>query len=185
MRPSLFLPTSVQWEIIVRRSFAALGIVLLLAVAQAAAQTQPTSHERAAREFLTALGMETILREISSALANNLIRSNPPLAVHRDVIVEWSNKYVTWEAAAPELVTAYTQTFTEPELREITAFYATPTGRKMAVELPQLMENAAAAGGRLAGAHIADLEKMLRERSTKPPAGSDQAPAGSPPQKTP
>jgi hypothetical protein len=34
----------------------------------------------------------------------------------------------------------------------------------MASHLPELMESAAAAGGRLAGAHIADLERMLKER---------------------
>lgn len=148
-----------------RRVVLAISLVLPLIATPVSGQAAPTSHEQAAREFLTAIGIEKILQEISSALANNLIRSNPPLAAHRDVILAWTTKYVTWEAAAPELVKSYTKAFSEPELREITAFYGTPTGRKMAAELPRLMENAAAEGGRLAGTHIADLERMLQERA--------------------
>jgi hypothetical protein len=153
--------------------------LLMSSTAQTSAQTATTSHEQAALEFLNAIGIEKIVQEISSALANNLIRSNPPLAPHRDVVVEWSNKYVTWEAAAPELVKAYMRAFTEPELREIITFYGTPTGQKMAAQLPELMESAAVAGGRLAGAHIADLERMLQERRKQPQNGNPP-PAKSP-----
>jgi hypothetical protein len=148
-----------------KRTFVGLSFALLLSAAPgAAAQTATTNHEQAALEFLRAIGIEKIVQQISTALANNLIRTNPTLAVHRDVIVEWSSKYVTWEAAAPEMVKAYTVAFSEPELREIIVFYRSPTGQKMASHLPELMESAAAAGGRLAGAHIADLERMLKER---------------------
>jgi hypothetical protein len=86
-----------------RRIGLAISLVLLIAT-PVSGQATPNSHEQAAREFLTAIGIEKILEEISSALANNLIRSNPPLAAHRDVIVAWTNEYVTWEAAAPELI---------------------------------------------------------------------------------
>jgi uncharacterized protein len=155
-----------------KKHLLALSLALLLCATPSAAQTATTSHDQAARAFLKAIGIEKIVAEISSALADNLIRTNPPLAPHRDVIMAWSNKYVTWEAAAPELVQIYTKTFTEPELKEITRFYETPTGRKMAAQLPVLMESAAAAGGRLAGAHIADLQKMLQDQSKQLPESS-------------
>jgi hypothetical protein len=153
------------------------AFALLLFVAPALGQTGQNSHEQAAMAFLQAVGMDKIVQQISTALANNLIQSNPPLAAHRDVVMEWSNRYVTWEAAAPELVKTYELAFTEPELREIITFYETPTGQKMAAQLPQLMQGAAAAGGRLAGAHIADLQRMLKERINQP-KGEPTAPAG-------
>src|SRR5687768_7604969 len=106
-----------------KKHLLALSLALLLCATPSAAQTATTSHDQAARAFLKAIGIEKIVAEISSALADNLIRTNPPLAPHRDVIMAWSNKYVTWEAAAPELVQIYTKTFTEPELKEITRFY--------------------------------------------------------------
>ena len=151
-----------------------LAISVALFLVPSAAQSATPSHDQAAREFLEAIGIEKIVEEISSALASSLIRSNPPLAAHKDLIVSWSKKYVTWEAAAPELVEIYTKAFTELELKEITRFYVTPTGRKMAEHLPNLMESAAAAGGRLAGAHIADLQKMLEEQIKQQPQGGEQ-----------
>jgi hypothetical protein len=151
-------------------------IVLLLFLTPALPQSASTDHDQAALEFLNVIGMEKILREISTALANNLVRTNPPLAPHRDLVLQWSNTYITWRAAAPELVKIYKQTFTEPELRELTAFYRTATGQKMVIALPGLMDSAAAAGGRLAGSHIADLERILLERSRQP-QGESTGPA--------
>jgi hypothetical protein len=140
---------------------------------------QTSTHDQAALEFLNAVGMEKILQEISSALVENLIRSNPALAPRRDVMVEWAKKYLTWEAVAPELIKIYKKVFTEPELREIIAFYRTATGQKLATKLPELMQNGAVVGGALAGTHIRDLEQMLREQNkpqdgTAPPAAVPQ-----------
>ena len=151
-----------------------LGLVLISV--PALSQTGQNSHDQAAMTFLQAVGMDRIVQQVSTALANNLIQSNPPLAAYRDVVMEWSSKYVTWEAAAPELVKTYKLAFTEPELREIITFYETPTGQKMAAQLPQLMQGAAAAGGQLAGAHIADLQRMLQERINQPKGGTTAPP---------
>jgi hypothetical protein len=169
-----FFEAGAQGDLTMLRTFAS-ALVLCLTITPASSQTSSSSHEQAAHEFLNVLGLPSILQDISTALNNNLIQSNPPLAPHRDLIVQWSNKYVTWEAIAPELAKTYTQTFTEPELREIIAFYRTRTGQKMVPELPKLMQNTAGAAGRLAGAHIADLQRMLEERS-KQPRGEVPAP---------
>jgi uncharacterized protein len=147
---------------------------LFLLVTPAFSQTVQDSHEQAVLDFLNALKMENILRNISSALVDNLIKANPPLAPERDLLVEWSQKYVTWEAAVPELIKAFKETFTEPELREITGFYKTPAGQKMATKLPELMTTAAKVGGTLAGTHIPDLQRMLEERLKQKGSSSPQ-----------
>jgi hypothetical protein len=77
-------------------------------------------------------------------------------------------KAVGMDRIVGQVSTALVLAFSEPELREIITFYETATGRKMAAQLPQLMEGAAAAGGRLAGAHIPDLQRMLQERNQPP-----------------
>jgi uncharacterized protein len=141
---------------------------LFLLVTAVCGQTVKDSHEQAVLDFLNALKMENILRNISTALVENLIKANPPLASQRDLLVEWSQKYVTWEAAVPELTKAFKETFTESELREIIGFYRTPTGQKMATKLPELMTIAAKVSGSLAGSHIPDLQRMLQERLKKP-----------------
>jgi uncharacterized protein len=153
-----------------------IGFLLALCLYANSSHGQQTStHDQAALEFLNAVGMEKVLQEISSALVDNLIRSNPPLAPRRDVMVEWAKKYLTWEAAASELIKIYKGVFTETELREIIAFYRTSTGQKLATRLPELMRSGAQVGGAIAGAHLRDLEQMLRERSN--PQGGTPPPA--------
>jgi hypothetical protein len=149
---------------------------LFLMTAPAASQTGSTSHDQAALEFLEVIGMPKLLQEVSVAMADNLIRTNPVLASRREVLLEWSKQYITWEAAAPELTQTYKRAFTEAELREIIAFYTTPTGQKMGARLPELMQSAAEVGGRLANAHVADLQKMITERTNPPSSPSTTTP---------
>src|SRR5687767_3314173 len=99
---------------------------LILIATPTASQNASTDHDQAALEFLEVIGMPKVLQQIAVAMADSLIRTNPPLAPQREVILAWSKKYITWEAAAPELTLTYKQAFTEPELREIIAFYTTP-----------------------------------------------------------
>ncbi|MEO4046335.1 DUF2059 domain-containing protein [Pseudomonas sp. CAU 1711] len=48
------------------------------------------------------------------------------------------DKAVGWQTLEPELVDLYVRAFSEAELKELLAFYQTPTGRKLLEQLPQL-----------------------------------------------
>ena len=52
----------------------------------------------------------------------------------RDMI----KKDFNWEALRPEFVQAYSQAFTEKELKELTAFYETPLGKKLIATEPEI-----------------------------------------------
>ena len=45
-----------------------------------------------------------------------------------------------WESLKPEYVRIYRESFTEEELKDLTAFYQTPTGR-MLIEKQPILEN--------------------------------------------
>jgi hypothetical protein len=128
-------------------------------------QTAQTSHDQAAVDLLNTMGTEKMMKSAANAVAMGLISVNPPLAAFRDIIVDWANKHITWQAAAPELTKLYAQTFTEIELRDINAFYRTPSGQKVLTKLPEVMHQGAAIGARLAMAHTAELEQMILEKS--------------------
>jgi len=49
-----------------------------------------------------------------------------------------------WEEIEPQIVKLYVQTFTESELRDIVAFYETPTGRKAVSKVPTLTQQGVA-----------------------------------------
>lgn len=147
------------------KKFASFYVALLMLTAQSAGETVTTSHDQAVLEFLKVVGIERTMNASANAVVQGLIQVNPPLAPYRDIIVQWANKHITWEAAAPELTKIYKDAFTELELRDVIAFYRTPTGQKVLLKLPEVMQQGAAVGAKLALAHTAELEKMLVERS--------------------
>jgi hypothetical protein len=74
------------------------------------------------------------------------------------------------------MVRLYMDRFSEKELREITAFYRTPAGRKAIDTLPELMRLSATYGLRKAEEHAAELDEMVakaREERANQPAATD------------
>jgi len=50
----------------------------------------------------------------------------------------------SWDAMKPKLAQLYADTYTEAELRDIIAFYQTPTGQKTIAKMPVLMQQSLA-----------------------------------------
>lgn len=61
-----------------------------------------------------------------------------------------------------ETVKLYESKFTKQELEQLLAFYETPLGRKSLKELPQLMQDGALIGQKVAQKHTPELEKQIR-----------------------
>ena len=125
---------------------------------------QPSSHEQAALELLRLTGLERSMVAGATAMIESQAKVNPELAPYRDVMLEWARKYLTWEAMAPALVKIQVELFTEDELKEMIAFYRTPTGQKCLVKLPEMVQRGAAVGAELGKAHQRELEDMVLAR---------------------
>ena len=144
---------------------AALVLVLLLASGTLASpQPASSSHEESVKEMFKLMGLEQTMRGASATMIDAHIQGNPAIAPYRDVLIEWSAKYLTWETMAPPLIKLYMETFTEAETRELNAFYRTPTGKKALEKMTELMQKGAAIGMEVAKAHQTELEAMLIER---------------------
>ena len=141
---------------------AVIGLPLLVLVGAAPKPAPVSPHEKAARELvklvsgdeIARMGVEEMIREI---------RSDPEAAPYEDVFRAWYQKFFAENDAESEMVKLYMETFSEKELREITAFYKTPAGRKAISALPELMNQAAEAGMRQTEAHTAELYEMLEQ----------------------
>jgi len=142
-----------------RNLFVASAMALLLATGAAAQPAQPTaSHLAAAREMLEAMETPTTLRlGIETALRMQL-EANPQLQQVEGVMRDFFAKYMTWEVLGDDYAMIYARQFTEAELREMTAFYRTPTGRKAALATPQLMQQGAELGQRAVAEHMDELQ---------------------------
>ncbi len=147
--------------------------VTLLVLWTASAHAQQTgaapkpaisSHEQAVTELFGLMDLEKMMVGSATAMIDAQIQANPGIAPFRGVLIEWSGKYLTWDAMAPQLIKIYMETFTEPETREMIAFYRTPTGKKALTKMPELLQKGAQIGAEIGKAHQAELAQMVREK---------------------
>jgi hypothetical protein len=67
-----------------------------------------------------------------------------------------------------EIVPLYAKNFTLPEIREIQAFYRSPTGQKVLVTLPKLMNDSMAISNKIIGPRMEQELQQFVEPAVKP-----------------
>jgi uncharacterized protein len=157
-------------------------LLVCLAVPSAWSAQESRGHRQAATDLLSLMKAAQSLETSTSAVIDAQIAMNPEMAPFRDILIQWVTKYFDWDVIGPQLVDVYMKTFTEAELRELVAFYRTPTGRKALARMPVLMEEGIRLGQELANEHrnelavliktrAQDLERAKRNREMRPGGG--------------
>jgi len=129
------------------------------------------SHRKAAENLLIVMEVDKSLPKVVEQVVENHMQQTPQLASQREVLQRFLTKYVNWTSVKQDTITAYTQEFTEPELKKLTEFYKTPLGKKASEKMPQLAFIAGQLGLRQAQAHQAELRQMLEDPKSKPGGG--------------
>ena len=140
--------------------------ILLIAGSTPLADTK--SHRKAAEDLLTVMGVETQLQSAIDQTLDMQIKANPQIEPFKDVMKKFFLKYMSWSSLKEDIVTIYVDTFTEKELGEIKAFYLTPTGKKMAQKMPELMGKGMQLGVKRVQDHQDELRQMIQEEAAKP-----------------
>src|SRR5213078_581130 len=78
------------------------------------------SHRKAAENLLLVMEVDKSLPKIADQVVENQLQQNPQFAPQREVLQRFLTKYVNWESVKEDTITAYTQEFTEPELKKLT-----------------------------------------------------------------
>src|SRR5262244_2000848 len=146
-------------------------ITVALGLSPVVALGDEQSHRKAAENLLLVMEVDKSLPKVVEQVVANHMQQNPQLAPQREVLQRFLTKYVNWESVKEETITAYTQEFTEPELKKLTEFYKTPLGKKASEKIPQLTFLAGQLGLRQAQAHQAELRQMLEDQKSKPGGG--------------
>ena len=138
----------------------------MLALAPAGATAQDTlisdSHRAATLELLEAMHAQEGF-EMGMAITTDLMaRQLPQSEAARSAIDAFLAKYFTWTALQDKYVTLYASAFTESEVRDLLAFYRTPTGAKSADLMPIMARKGAELGQQEVMAHLPELLEMLR-----------------------
>lgn len=138
-----------------------------LGAQQAPASAVSASHRAAAAELLEVTETERQIRHGIEMAFDAQVRANPLLGPFRDVMQRYADKYLDWASLQPELVAIHASTFTEAELREMIAFYRTPTGRKAVRELPQVTARIQQVAEQRVAAHADELQAMIQQRAVE------------------
>jgi hypothetical protein len=129
------------------------------------------SHAKAAEDLLVAASMEEVFTRTIDQALDAQIAANPQLAELKPVMKAFFDKHMSWAALKPDMVKLYTESFTEEELKDITKFYQTPSGKKMALTTPDLMAKGAAIGQAKVQAHMPELQQMVEAAMAEKAAG--------------
>jgi len=146
----------------------------------AAAPARPTpnaAHVAAALELFQSIKLQESIPNTSGAMIDSEIARNPNMQPYRDVMLKWLQKYMTWDLMRPELVQLYTDTYTEPELKQLAAFYRTPLGQKTMAKMPELLQRTAMIGARLGSAHSDELKAAMNARTEELQKAQEKAQA--------
>jgi uncharacterized protein len=136
----------------------------LLCAAAAPALAQPSQDRiAAAHDLLEAAGQQAIMEGAMEVMLQAQLESNPELREFEPVLREFFSRYLNWNLLRDGYARIYAERFTTQELREITAFFRTPTGRKMALETPAMMQEGGRLGEQAVENNIAELQRMLME----------------------
>lgn len=73
-----------------------------------------------------------------------------------------------WDAMAPTLVAVYQKVYTEQEVRDILAFYRTPTGRSLIAKQPLVLQNSIEAMQARMKTLEPAIRKLVEETSPAP-----------------
>lgn len=122
------------------------------AFSPARAQDIPDTHLSAARAAIDAIDatddFDLVLPQAANALKTELIRKNPDLVQLINATVDENALKLAGRRAdlEREAALAYARVFTEQELKEIAAFYVSPTGQKLISDGPIVTREVLKAG---------------------------------------
>ena len=132
--------------------------------ANAALAPISASHRQAAEALLTLIYPPGAFDKLVDQMLEVQLKQRPEAVAIEPEMRAFFSKYMSWSSLKPDMVEVYSRSFTEPELRDITKFYQTPTGRKMSAVLPQLMQAGMEIGQKRVQDHLPELQEAIKAK---------------------
>ena len=124
-------------------------------------------HTAAALELFKAMQLDVTFEKTIESTVDMQIKSNPMIEPYRKVMLDFFSKYMSWDSMKDEMAQIYVDAFTIQELKELTAFYATPVGKKAALLMPQLMAKGGELGMKRVQDNMPELQRMIAEENKR------------------
>ena len=133
-------------------------------------ESTPATHREAAVQLLTEAGVETAMSTMKEIVLRQQIELHPIIKPYEGVLREFFDKYISFAALREDLAQLYMSRFNELQLRQMIAFYQTPTGRLTVQELPKVLQLATDLASRTVEQHMPELKQMLSQKPRAPAA---------------
>ena len=112
--------------------------------------------------------MKRKIDESVESVAQLQLRQNPAMEAKSNQLMAFLEKYIGWNAVKADLYAMYMQTFTEDELKTINDFYITPTGQKVIVIVPQLVQERNRLAMQRLQENVGELQKIMSTDNPHP-----------------
>lgn len=91
-------------------------------------------------ELLIVMGVEESMTMAMVRTLADLIATTPEWQAHDDILLDYTEERVGWDALKSLIVTLYAEVFTDAEIQTLIDFYTSPAGQKLLDATPALGE---------------------------------------------
>ena len=134
------------------------------------ARADEASHRQATETLLGTMQMESLLNQSVDQMLQMQVQQNPAIAPYQQEMKAFFGKYMSWATLKDDMVKIYMAEFTEPEVKELAAFYQTPLGKKTIQRMPALMAKGAEMGQRRVQEHLPELQATIAAKTAPSPS---------------
>jgi uncharacterized protein len=135
--------------------------VVVVALSSPVVRADDVSHRAAAESLLNLMDMQQIMTQSIDSMLDAQVKQNPMIAPYQQIMKTFFTKYMSWDSMKADMVKLYAAEFTEPELKELAAFYQTPIGKKTIQKMPLLLAKGAELGQRRVQEHLPELQAAI------------------------
>ena len=145
------------------RTISTIVIATVLGTAVLADSQAPTGREQAGRDLYKVLGGDVLVKKTVESLVS-IAGRDPSVAPYEGIVRAWLVGSLASSHFGDDMSNYYSRTFTEKELKELTAFLRTPTGQKFVAQLPEAIQRSADLAGVIMETNRKSLEDLLAKR---------------------
>jgi hypothetical protein len=127
--------------------------------------SQTAQHLKASEQFLEVSGARSSFEDVVNTMLNTQTGAVPQ--EHREkfinVMKEFMAKYFNYDVLKPKMAKLYADEFSEQELKDLIAFYSSPTGKKYGSKVAILTTKGMQMGQAAVQEHKDELTEMMKK----------------------
>ncbi|MCP5381814.1 MAG: DUF2059 domain-containing protein [Kordiimonadaceae bacterium] len=144
-----------------------IAIMVFITLPAQADEMADEAADAAAAKLLDILDVEKTMNQSMEQMLMMQVQANPALVQFSDILIKFTNQYMSYESLKPEFIRIYTEAFSADELNDMIEFYQSPTGQNVKNKIPELMQKGGEIGFQRLNDHSEELKALITERAEK------------------